>query len=60
MLPQEIIRKKRDGGELSADEISFIAHRISDNSLSLEIAAGVEVQIQRGAVVQVLPKGSVK
>ncbi len=34
MLPQEIIRKKRDGGELSADEISFIAHRISDNSLS--------------------------
>jgi thymidine phosphorylase len=34
VLPQEIIRKKRDGGELSADEISFIAHRISDNSLS--------------------------
>ena len=34
--------------------------KISDNSLSLEIAAGVEVQIQRGAVVQVLPKGSVK
>src|SRR5471032_515833 len=34
MLSQEIIRKKRDGGELSADEISFIAHRISDNSLS--------------------------
>src|SRR5476651_364698 len=34
MLPQEIIRKKRDGGELSADEIAFIAHRISDNSLS--------------------------
>src|SRR5471032_1319883 len=34
MLPQEIIRKKRDGGELSADEISFITHRINDNSLS--------------------------
>jgi len=34
--------------------------KISDNSLGLEIAAGVEVQIQRGAVVQVLPKGSVK
>ena len=34
--------------------------KISDNSLSLEVASGVEVQIQRGAVVQVLPKGSVK
>src|SRR5471030_2737657 len=34
MLPQEIIRKKRDGGELSADEISIIVHRIGDNSLS--------------------------
>ncbi len=34
--------------------------KINDNSLSVEVAAGVEVQIQRGAVVQVLPKGSVK
>src|SRR5471032_1408358 len=34
MLPQEIIRKKRDGGELSADEISIIVHGIGDNSLS--------------------------
>jgi preprotein translocase subunit YajC len=34
--------------------------KISDNSLSVEVAPGVEVQIQRGAVVQVLPKGSVK
>jgi thymidine phosphorylase len=34
MLPQEIIRKKRDGAELSAEEIAFIAHRISDNGLS--------------------------
>jgi thymidine phosphorylase len=34
MLPQEIIRKKRDGGELSAEEIAFIARGISDNSLS--------------------------
>ena len=24
MLPQEIIRKKRDGGELSAEEIAFV------------------------------------
>jgi thymidine phosphorylase len=34
MLPQEIIRKKRDGAELSAEEIAFIAHGLSDNGLS--------------------------
>jgi thymidine phosphorylase len=34
MLPQEIIRKKRDGRELSDDEIAFIVRGISDGSLS--------------------------
>src|SRR5262245_49220855 len=34
MLPQEIIRKKRDGHELSADEIAFVARGIHDGSLS--------------------------
>ncbi len=34
MLPQEIIRKKRDGHELSAEEIAFITRGISDESLS--------------------------
>ena len=34
MLPQEIIRKKRDGHALSDEEISFIARGIADNSLS--------------------------
>jgi preprotein translocase subunit YajC len=29
-------------------------------TLTLEIASGVEVQLQRHAVVQVLPKGSLK
>lgn len=33
---------------------------IGEGQLTLEIASGVEVQIQRGAVTQVLPKGSVK
>jgi thymidine phosphorylase len=34
MLPQEIIRKKRDGRELSDAEIAFIARGIADESLS--------------------------
>jgi len=34
--------------------------KIGDGYLSLEIAQGVEVQMQRSAVVQVLPKGTVK
>ena len=34
--------------------------RMGDAHLGLEIANGVEVQVQRSAVVQVLPKGSIK
>ncbi|HSH99553.1 MAG TPA: thymidine phosphorylase [Reyranella sp.] len=34
MLPQEVIRRKRDGAELSAEEIAFIARGITDQSLS--------------------------
>lgn len=34
--------------------------KLSETSLSLEVANGVEVQVQRSAVVQVLPKGSIK
>jgi len=34
MLPQEVIRKKRDGHELSADEIAFVVRGIHDGSLS--------------------------
>jgi thymidine phosphorylase len=34
MLPQEIIRKKRDGHELSNEEIAFIVRGITDSSLS--------------------------
>jgi preprotein translocase subunit YajC len=33
---------------------------VGDNQLGLEIASGVEVQIQRHAVAQVLPKGTLK
>jgi preprotein translocase subunit YajC len=34
--------------------------KIGDTTVSLEVASGVEVQLQRSAVVQVLPKGSIK
>jgi preprotein translocase subunit YajC len=32
---------------------------LSEGYLSLEIAPGVEVQLQRSAIVQVLPKGAI-
>ena len=34
--------------------------KVGDNFLGLEVSNGVEIQIQRSAVVQVLPKGSIK
>ncbi len=34
--------------------------KLGDSYIGLEVAAGVEVQIQRSAVVQVLPKGTMK
>ena len=34
--------------------------KIGDNYVGLEVSQGVEIQIQRSAVVQVLPKGSLK
>jgi preprotein translocase subunit YajC len=34
--------------------------KLGDSFLSIEIANGVEVQMQRSAVVQVLPKGTLK
>ena len=34
--------------------------KLGDNHLGVEIAAGVEVQLQRSAVFQVLPKGTLK
>lgn len=34
--------------------------KLGDNFIHLEVANGVELQIQRSAISQVLPKGSVK
>ncbi len=48
------------------DEIATVGgllgkvNKLTDSAITLEIANGVEVQLQRHAVVQVLPKGSIK
>lgn len=34
--------------------------KLGDTYLSIEVATGVELQVQRSAVVQVLPKGTLK
>jgi preprotein translocase subunit YajC len=34
--------------------------RLGDTYIGVEIANGVEIQVQRSAVVQVLPKGTIK
>jgi len=34
--------------------------KVGDAYIGLEVASGVEVQVQRDAVVQVLPKGTIK
>lgn len=34
--------------------------KMGDTFIGLEVSPGVEIQIQRSAVVQVLPKGSIK
>ena len=41
MLPQEIIRRKRDGHALSAEEIAFVTRGIADGSLTEGQVAGV-------------------
>ena len=33
--------------------------KLGDSYLTLELAAGIEVQLQRSAIVQVLPKGAI-
>ncbi len=45
---------------VTAGGVLGIVSKIGDNYIGLDIAQGVEVQIQRSAVVQVLPKGSLK
>ena len=34
--------------------------KMGDTFLGLEVSPGVEIQVQRSAIIQVLPKGSIK
>jgi preprotein translocase subunit YajC len=48
------------GDEVVAVGILGKIERITDNYLSLEIAPNVTIQVQKAAVTQLLPKGTVK
>ncbi|HXZ49370.1 MAG TPA: preprotein translocase subunit YajC [Usitatibacter sp.] len=48
------------GDEVVAVGLLGKVARISDNYLSLEIAPNVTVQVQKQAVTQLLPKGTIK
>jgi len=50
---------KGDEVVISGGVLGRIA-RLGDTTLHVEVANGVELQVQRNAVVQVLPKGSFK
>ena len=50
---------KGDEVVISGGVLGRIA-KIGDSNLHVEVANGVELQVQRAAVVQVLPKGSYK
>lgn len=53
MLPQEVIRRKRDGAELSEAEISFMVAGLADGSLSEgQVAAFAMAVFFRGMTMQ--------
>lgn len=70
MIRPQMKRQKEHRSMIDAlakgDEIATVGGmlgrvtKLGDSFLSLEIAQGVEVQVQRSAVAQVLPKGTIK
>jgi preprotein translocase subunit YajC len=55
-----MLESLQKGDEVVAVGILGKIARISDNYVSLEIAPNVTIQVQRGAVTTLLPKGTVK
>jgi preprotein translocase subunit YajC len=70
MIRPQMKRQKEHKAMIDAlakgDEVATVGgllgkiSRIGDTTLGLELASGVEVNLQRSAVVQVLPKGTIK
>ena len=42
------------------DDVLGRVAKLGESYIHVEVASGVELQVQRGAVVQVLPKGTFK
>jgi preprotein translocase subunit YajC len=55
-----MLESLQKGDEVVAVGMLGKVAKISDNYVSLEIAPNVTIQVQRGAVTQLLPKGTVK
>jgi preprotein translocase subunit YajC len=70
MIRPQMKRQKEQRAMVDAlakgDEVAtaggFLARitKLGDSYLTVEIANGVEIQLQRNAVVQVMPKGTIK
>ena len=70
MIRPQMKRQKEHKAMIDAlakgDEVATVGgllgkiSRIGDTTLGLELVSGVEVHLQRSAVVQVLPKGTIK
>ncbi len=52
--------KNRGDKIVTAGSLLGKVSKIGDAYIGVELACGVEVQMQRNAVVQVLPKGTLK
>ena len=57
---RSMLEALQKGDEVVAVGILGKITRISDNYLTLEIAPNVSVQVQKGAVTTLLPKGTIK
>lgn len=58
---QKLVSELQKGDEVITNSgITGLVSKVGDNYLTIEIAKGVEVQMQRGAVAAVLPKGTIK
>jgi preprotein translocase subunit YajC len=57
---KSMLEALQKGDEVVAAGVLGKIAKISDNYVSLEVAPNVTIQVQRGAVTQLLPKGTVK